>query len=64
MPSGVENIGRGKILVKEQIEFIQAAMKNFSEIEGNAGNPVDIRDLSRRIEWNEFRVRTTRKPRN
>lgn len=59
MPSGVENFGRGKLLVKEQIDFIQESMQTFSEIEGNAGNPVDIRDLSRRIQWNEFRVSTT-----
>ena len=50
--------GRGKELVKKQIKHIQHSVQNMSELQGNAGKPKEIRDLSRRIHWNEYRVRT------
>ena len=56
MRNSVEEEGRGKILVQEQIKFIQSTIKDLSELTGNAGSPLEIRDLTRRIEWNQLRV--------
>ena len=56
MKSDVDGSGRGQVLVQKQIKHVQAAVQNLSELQGNAGKPVEIRDLSRRLQWNEFRV--------
>jgi len=55
MRNSIDEEGRGKILVHEQIKFVQSAIKDISELTGNAGSPLEIRDLTRRIDWNELR---------
>jgi hypothetical protein len=56
MKSEVEGLGRGQLLVNYRILKVQNATQNLSELEGNAGKPMEIRDLTRRLEWNKLRV--------
>ena len=48
---------RGANLVAKQIQLIQSKVEQLEELRGNAGMPAEYRDVSRRISWNEFRVR-------
>jgi hypothetical protein len=48
---------RGANLVEKQIQMIQKQVESLAELEGNAGMPAQYRDVSRKISWNEFRVR-------
>merc|ERR1712176_579515 len=55
MAGETEGLGRGQQMVQKQIQMIQESIENISELQGNAGKPQEIRDLTRRLEWNELR---------